>query len=289
MRRFTRSIYHKKVKFINKRKQKFKKQAFATAFINNNSPDFWSEISKTRKKTQNNKCLVEGNTNDKAISLCFSDHYKQLYNYVDFPSCEWKELYSYVSNDIVSDCNYRGSFTVTLDAIINTITHLKPGKSDGFDGLSTDYFINSSPLLSEYLSSLFTCMLSRCFIPTSLSVSTIVPIPKGSNKDLTNIKNYRGIALSSLISKLFDNCIISSNSYIFDSHDLQFAYNKKTTTVQCVSITKEVINYYVNQKIYVYMYMLDASKAFDRVNLLVKKLFKKVIYLTLPGCHIMLT
>ena len=63
MRKFTRSIYHKKVKFIN-REHKLKKQAIATAFINNDSRDFWSEISKIRKKTQNNKCLVEGNTDD---------------------------------------------------------------------------------------------------------------------------------------------------------------------------------------------------------------------------------
>ena len=117
----------------------------------------------------------------------------------------------------MSDCNDRDSFAVIMHAIINAIKHLKPGKGDdGFDGVSTDYFINCSPLLSEYLSCLFTCMLSHCFMPTSLSVSTIVPIPKGSNKYLTNIKNYRGITLSSLISKLFDNCIISSNSFIFE-------------------------------------------------------------------------
>ena len=85
-------------------------------------------------------------------------------------------------------------------------------------------------------------MLSHCFIPTLFLVSTMVPIPKGSNKDLTNIKNYRGIALSSLISKLYDNCIISSNSYIFEPDVLQFAYKKKMPTVQCVSIIKEVIN-----------------------------------------------
>ena len=76
MRKFTRSIYHKKVKFINTREQKLKKQAIATAFINNKSRDVWSEISKIRKKTQNNKCLVESNTDNKNISQSFSDHYK---------------------------------------------------------------------------------------------------------------------------------------------------------------------------------------------------------------------
>ena len=58
----------------------------------------------------------------------------------------------------MTNCNDRDSFTVTMDAIINAIKHLKRGKSDGFDGLSTDYFIIVSPLLSEYLSCLFTCM-----------------------------------------------------------------------------------------------------------------------------------
>ena len=77
MSKFTRSICHKKVKFINKREQKLKKQAIATAF-KNILRDFWSEISKIRKKIQNNKCLVECKNDDKAISLGFSDHYKQL-------------------------------------------------------------------------------------------------------------------------------------------------------------------------------------------------------------------
>ena len=119
-------------------------------------------------------------------------------------------------------------------------------------------------------------MLSHCFIPTSFSVSTMVPIPKGSNKELTNIKHYREIAFSSLISKLFDNnyYIIPSNSYIFESDYLQFAYKKKTSTVQRVSIIKEVINYYVNQNSCVYMCMLGDSKTFDQVNVLV--LFKKL-------------
>ena len=42
--------------------------------------------------------------------------------------------------------------------------------------------------------------------------------------------------------------------------------------VQCISIIKEVIKYYVNQNSCVYKCMLDASKTFDRVNLVV--LFK---------------
>ena len=96
----------------------------------------------------------------------------------------------------------------------------------------------------------------------------MIPIPKGSNKDTSDIRNYRGIALSSLLSKLFDSCIISLNTVVFKSDDLQFAYKKRCSTMQCVSMVTEVIDYYKNNGSLVYMCMLDASKAFDIVNLL---------------------
>ena len=69
-------------------------------------------------------------------------------------------------------------------------------------------------------------------------------------------------------SKLFDSCIISLNTVVFKSDDLQFAYKKSGSTIQCVSMVTEVIDYYQNNGSPVYLCMLDASKAFDRVNLL---------------------
>ena len=38
------------------------------------------------------------------------------------------------------------------------------------------------------------------------------------------ITNYRGITLSSLLSKIFDNCIISNQYDHLFTNDLQFAY-----------------------------------------------------------------
>ena len=94
----------------------------------------------------------------------------------------------------------------------------------------------------------------------------MIPIPKGSSKDTSDIENYRGIALSSLLSKVFDSCIISLNYVVMRSDDLQFAYKKSSSSIQCVSMVTEMINYYRNNGSSVYMCMLDASKAFDRVN-----------------------
>ena len=65
---------------------------------------------------------------------------------------------------------------------------MHPCKNDGFDGLSSDYILNAPMSLFEILSVLFTCMLHHSYSPDSFCLSTIVPIPKGSNKDLSMSK-----------------------------------------------------------------------------------------------------
>ena len=69
-------------------------------------------------------------------------------------------------------------------------------------------------LFLEIVSVLFTCMLHHGYSPDSFCLSTMIPIPKGSNKDLSMSKNYRGIALGSIFSKIFDNYIISAQCLV---------------------------------------------------------------------------
>ena len=113
---------------------------------------------------------------------------------------------------------------------------------------------NALHLFYVYLSHLFTTMLYYCFTPKSVCISTMIPIPKGSNIDTSDIRNYRGIAPSSLLSKLFDSCIIWLNTVVFKSDDLQFVYKKRCSTIQCVSIGTEVIDYNKNNGSPVYMW-----------------------------------
>ena len=118
-------------------------------------------------------------------------------------------------------------------------------------------------------------MITHCYVPNSFCISTIIPIPKGSNKSKSTLKkNCRGIALSSLLSKIFDNCIISLQESCLLTDALQFAYKSKTSTVQCISTITEIINYYIKNSSNLYMCTLDCIKAFDRVSLVL--LFTKL-------------
>ena len=101
-------------------------------------------------------------------------------------------------------CSYGDhSHAISDSSVDDAIKKLKIGKSDGYDGLTSDYIINGTPLLTHYLSLLFSLMLSHCYTPTSFCVSTMIPIPKKGSGSMNVIRNYRGIALSSLLSKLF--------------------------------------------------------------------------------------
>ena len=87
-------------------------------------------------------------------------------------------------------------------------------------------------------------------------------------------KKYRSIAISSLLSEIFDNCIILLQESCLLTDDWQYAYKSKTSTVQCISTTTEVINNYHKNFSNLYMCTLDCTKAFDRVSLVL--LFTKL-------------
>jgi len=82
---------------------------------------------------------------------------------------------------------------------------------------------------------------------------------------MNDSNNYRGIPLSSILSKLVDIILISKYRVHLESSDLQFGFKQKSSTVQCSFLTQEIINYYCNNDGNLYSTFLDASKAFDRV------------------------
>lgn len=92
---------------------------------------------------------------------------------------------------------------------------------------------------------------------------------------MNSSENYRGIALGSVIGKLFDRIILTKHWDVLKSSDLQFSFKPKHSTTQCSFVLNEVVQYYLSNKSNVHLCMLDASKAFDRVNYV--KMFKLML------------
>ena len=118
-------------------------------------------------------------------------------------------------------------------------------------------------------------MLLHAYIPVDILPSTILPIPMDRKKSLHDSSNYRGIVLNSLLGKIIDHILLTNYTNVFQTSDRQFGFNAKHSTVQCTFVVKETLQYYIIRGSSPLLLLLDASKAFDRVNYV--KLFNLLI------------
>jgi hypothetical protein len=112
---------------------------------------------------------------------------------------------------------------------------------------------------------LLTALTVHGSITDDLSTSTILPIPKGKSLNYSDSTNYRGIALSSILGKIFDAYVLNRYDSLLASSNLQFGFKAGHSTSMCTMILKETLKYYRGNNGTVYCTMLDATKAFDRV------------------------
>ena len=96
-------------------------------------------------------------------------------------------------------------------------------------------------------------------------VNTINTIPKDKRGIRSKSAKYRAVALEALFCKMFDNIFLDKHYDNLISDELQFGYKKGASTVLCIALLKETVDYYTERDSDRYMLMLDASKAFDRV------------------------
>ena len=79
------------------------------------------------------------------------------------------------------------------------------------------------------------------------------------------------------MSKLLDIVILNDQKDVLETSELQFGYKEKLSTSMCSFMVLETIEYYKSKGSSVHVVLLDASKAFDRVDyiMLFEKLIKK--------------
>ena len=271
--KFRRNNYHYKIRKIKNESRSRAKQSLANALVNNRTKDYWSEIKKINKSKIEPISIVNGEYAHKDIANLFSCQYKSLYSSVTSDLSELSHMYDSIKADINNVClsnNHScGSFydhTVYRIIVVNAISSLCAGKSDGVDGICSDNLKHATDRFIDYIVSLFNSILSHGCVHISFLSSTIIPISKNPRLDLKNSENYRVIALSSVFGKIFDKIVIEKQVEQLGTSELQFGYKTKSYTVMCSTALTETIEYYVSRKTPVYVLLIDASKAFDRVS-----------------------
>ena len=165
---------------------------------------------------------------------------------------------------------------VTPDIVKTAAGKLKPGKSDPVYSFSSDCIKVDSDVLAELLSLIIQCYIIHGHVTRFLLLATLVPIIKDKLGSISTSKNYRSIAISSLILKLLDWIIILLFGESFGLNDLQFAYQPGISGNMCTYAVLETVDYFLRNGSEVFMCTMDMTKAFDVTmhSLLFSKMFK---------------
>jgi len=278
MRR-TRAAYHYAIRQVRRNRTEIIQERFAQCIINNNTRNFWTEVNKIKGCNKGGVSnVVDGLSDCNQIANLFADKYEELYSSVVYNSDEMDAIKLDVNAAV--DCFSRDC-VVSFNDVSEAVNCLKFGKNDGFTGLSTNHIKYGPDELCMHISLLFSSMLVHGCAPSDFLISSIVPIPKGRNGSRFESGNYRGIALSSVLGKIFDRIILNRYADVLITSDSQFGFKKGRSTAMCTMVLKETIDYYTACKGTVYCTLLDATKAFDRIHYC--KLFRCLIDRKLPA------
>ena len=271
--RYTRNHYHDLIKKIKSDRNSAVKRSLGSALQSGQNRNFWSELSKI-SKAKGKKVSVDVNDlhTDVDIANSFATQYETLYNsVVSDPSSLfsiYNDIITGINTTCVSDsqsCRTFNDHIISYDNVLNAVKSLHLGKADGVDPISSDNLKHASRLFVQYVMYLFNSIMSHGCIPKSFLFATVLPLPKSPRLDLKNSGNYRAIALSSVLGKVFDKIIIDKQSAQLSTSDLQFGYKRNSSTVMCTTMLSETIEYYVSNNSHAFVLYIDASKAFDRV------------------------
>jgi len=272
MMKRTRAQFKLALRYCRKHEETLRCNVMAKKVLSNKT-EFWKDVKNaSRCKATNKTDTVNGISGDTQIAEMWKETFQNLY------SMHNNENMNETFADYTTDIKH----VITCENMCSAIKQLKSRKSTGPDGITAEAIKHGGSLLAVHLTLLFNMCLCHSYIPTDLTQTTLVPLLKNKSGDVTDINNYRAIALSSCLSKLFEALILTCCKSYDNCHDddYQFGYKKDHSTSLGCATLKHVVDYYRSHGSYVFVCFLDLSKAFDSVDHI--SLFRQLVKLKLP-------
>ena len=273
MKRKTRLKYHYAIRYVTKENIRIRNNKMGEAVSNNNDRVLWDEVKKMSNTSNNLPNIIDDKTEVEEISNIFAEKYDLLYNSVGYSVNELERLKIDI-NEHIENKSANHSHSISVKVIKDALSKLKLGKKEE-NGLFTNHLIYGSDRLIVMITLLFNSMLVHGIAPDDLLLGTMIPLIKNSRAAKQCSDNYRALTIGTGMSKLLDKVILEEQKGALETSDLQFGYKEKLSTTMCSFMVLETIEYYKSKGSNVHVLLLDASKAFDRVDYI--KLFNKLV------------
>ena len=228
---------------------------------------FWSVWRSKFDIKKSRASQVDGLVDDDDIVNKFVDYFVNASsNLTDEGSKKLKENY-YSRRPAYCGSPNLDNYNIDAELVDIVVHHLKRGKAAGLDGITVEHILHCHPVIYTLLSKLFNLLLKYGFVPNEFGRSYTVPLPKCIviNKVLST-DDFRGISISPVVSKIFENCILNRYGSFLGTSDCQFGFKKEIGCSHAIYSLRCVIDSYINSGSTVNLCALDLKKAFDKVN-----------------------
>lgn len=236
---------------------------------------FWRLVNRKRKRKASQvrpfqKADGSMATDISAIREAWGDYYEDLYTPKDLGYNETFRESVEAAIGRIDLTPHNDSILlrepITREEVAKTIKQLKSKKAPGPDSVQPEHIKLGGNSLVQVLTDLFNAMICKEYRPANLKRGLIVPIPKG-RKDSSVPDNNRGITLTSVIGKLYDNILVHRSSEWLQkvTDDLQGAKHKHCSCKHTAMLLRETVACSREDGRSVYTALLDVRKAFDQV------------------------
>ena len=205
--------------------------------------------------------IVDGAIGQQEVADKFGEVHAALYNSAGSED-KMAELQGRIRTLVESEDSATEVRKITPEIVKSAATRMKPKKMDVSQGFSSDCLLHAPDVLFELLAPVFQDWLVHGTVTSSVLSCAFVPLLKGQ-KDPSKSNNYRAIASSSLLLKLFELVILQVWGDRLHSDSVQFGFKRGCGTSSATWLVQEVLQQYLRAGTKPIAVVLDCSKAFD--------------------------
>jgi len=159
--------------------------------------------------------------------------------------------------------------------------NLKRNKKAGYTGVKNEMLkVAKDTFMSHQIAMLFEIMFKKGSIPDEFNTGVVVTVIKDLNGCNKSIGNSRPITISEALSAIFESFILIKLEKNANLHKSQFGFRKFSSCSHAIFTFREACLKYKNENKALFVFFLDYSKAFDKINR--SKIFYKLIDILPP-------
>jgi len=258
----TRATFKLAVRYCKNHVDQMRADACANSLMNKDAEKFWKDVYKFSNKTTSNQVVGVGEAVG-AENVCnlWKDHFANLYGskvnsvYRSKFFAKLRHSNLNMSNLCIDVCN-----------MTDVVNKQKRNKAAGPDGIFTESYVYGGRRLCVYLCMAFNIFLKFGYLPGSMCLSAIMPLIKNKTGDVTDVNNYRAIAVSNAVTKILEGVLFGFIETDDKVDVYQFGFRKQLSTGLCTNVFKSTVNYYREHGSHIFCCFIDFTKAFDSVD-----------------------